>query len=154
MCQETTIREEIMYEDFEDEYLEDDEDEGGHGKITVLPIYTKVIGNLGLHIEYLSTGTYCLYMVEMPSELYSGDELPKDEEMDPESLLQGYFYLNESGEADDLDVPPLNCLYMTPILFEDFNAGIAYVKECLKEMKKASTEMLKDISRIEVGGTP
>ena len=65
-----------MFDYFDDDDLLDmqDEDEDyDSSAVSAIPVYTKVIGNLGLHIEYLSTGSYCLYLIEMPSELYLGE---------------------------------------------------------------------------------
>lgn len=149
-----------MFDYFDDDDLLDmqDEDEDyDSSAVSAVPVYTKVIGNLGLHIEYLSTGSYCLYLIEMPSELYLGEGNQDDgknsedqEEPDLEELLKGQQSSDDLDE-DDLRLVPANCLYMTPILFDDFNAGLAYVKECLKDLQEASAKMLEDLSSIEVG---
>ena len=148
-----------MFDYFDDDDLLDIQDDEDHDSsaVSVIPVYTKVIGNLGLHIEYLSTGSYCLYLLEMPSELYTGDSDLNDKESssnqkepDLEEMLKAQ-HSPDDLEEDDPRLMPVNCLYMTPILFDDFNAGLAYIKECLKDLQEASTRMLEDISKVEVG---
>ena len=154
------------------DFIDEDIDITPRRPTKVTPIYTKVIGNIGVHIEYFSTGSYCLYIVEMPAEFYKAEESCSGKSCEdcedpcgraeleaegfefPESgedWLRTCIYLMETGAGEELDeTPPVNMMYMTPLLFDNMEDGIAYLKDCLMDMRDASNGILEEVEKTQV----
>lgn len=149
------------------DFIDEDIDMTTEIPTKVTPLYTKVIGNIGVHIEYFSTGSYCLYIVEMPAEFYEAEEFCEGEECNEcrakleaegaefphsgEDWLQACIYLMETWAGEEIgEVPSVNMLYMTPLLFDNMEDGMAYLKDCLMDMRDASNGILEEIGKMQV----
>ena len=57
----------------------------------------------------------------------------------------------ETGADEELDdTPPVNLMYMPPLLFDNMEDGIAYLKDCLMDMRDASNGILAEVEKTQV----